>query len=343
MNETSLAQQKVLITGGTGSFGRTMARHLLARGYGEVRILSRDEEKQDHMRRVENDRRLKFYLGDVRRIESLRAAMSGVDFVFHAAALKQVPSCEFFPHEAVLTNVLGSENVLRAAVESGVRKLVCLSTDKAVLPVNAMGMTKALMEKTVAAHARLNGDSDTIASCVRYGNVMESRGSVIPHFIRQITMGEAITVTNPAMTRFLLALPETVELVEFAFAEAAQGDVFIKKAPACTVGDLAQALKNLFRSDVPIVEIGERHGEKLYETLATKEELANAEDLGEFIRVRCDVRDINYDAYFTEGVRDQAKLEDYNSHNTRRLGLAEVEELLSRLPGVQAALEAHGR
>lgn len=328
-----------LITGGTGSFGRTMARHLLDRGYDEVRIFSRDEEKQDHMRRVHNDPRLKFFIGDIRRRESLDAPMHGADHVFHAAALKQVPSCEFFPQEAVLTNIQGSDNVIKSAVAAGVKRVVCLSTDKAVLPVNAMGISKAMMEKLVAAHARLNPDSATIVCCVRYGNVMESRGSVIPHFVRQIAGGEAITVTNPNMTRFLLALPETVGLVEFAFENAAPGDIFIKRAPACTIGDLAEALCTIFNTSNEIKVIGERHGEKLYETLATKEELANSQDMGDFVRIACDVRDLNYDAYFSEGMDDGADAEDYHSHNTRRLDVGEVAELVKTLPGVQAALK----
>lgn len=335
-----MIDKTVLITGGTGSFGKTMVNYLLEKGYSQVRVFSRDEEKQDTMRRTMNDPRLKFFIGDIRRIDSIRRAMHGVDFVFHAAALKQVPSCEFFPQEAVLTNITGSDNVINAAVDAGVKKIVCLSTDKAVLPVNAMGMSKAMMEKLVAAHARLNPDSPSIVCCVRYGNVMESRGSVIPHFIRQIKDGKKITITNTDMTRFLLALPETVDLVEFAFENAKPGDIFIKKAPACTIGDLASALKNLFGADNEVVNIGERHGEKLYETLATKEELSNSEDLRDFVRLSCDVRDLNYDAYFKDGNEDRIQFEDYHSHNTERLDVKGVEELLKTLPGVQAALNA---
>ncbi len=316
-----------------------MAQHLLDRDYDEVRIFSRDEEKQDLMRRVHNDARLKFFIGDIRSRESLAAPMQGVDYVFHAAALKQVPSCEFFPQEAVLTNIQGSDNVIKAAVSAGAKRVVCLSTDKAVLPVNAMGISKAMMEKLVAAHARLNADSATTVCCVRYGNVMESRGSVIPHFIRQIKSGEAITVTNPDMTRFLLALPETVGLVEFAFDNAAPGDIFIKRAPACTIGDLAQALRTVFNASNEIKTIGERHGEKVYETLATKEELVNSQDMGDFVRIACDVRDLNYDAYFFQGMDDGAELEDYHSHNTTRLSVDEVADLMRTLPGVQAALK----
>lgn len=330
---------KALITGGTGSFGKTMVKYLLERGYDEIRVFSRDEEKQDTMRRVMNDKRLKYFIGDIRRKESLEAAMSGVDYVFHAAALKQVPSCEFFPQEAVLTNIMGSDNVIKSAVAAGVKKVVCLSTDKAVLPVNAMGISKAMMEKLVAAHARLNPDSSTVVSSVRYGNVMESRGSVIPHFIRQIKAGEKITITNPEMTRFLLALPETVSLVEFAFENALPGDTFIKRAPACTIHDLALALKSIFNASNEIAIIGERHGEKLYETLATKEELMNSEDMGDFVRMSCDVRDLNYDAYFKDGNNEAVNFEDYHSHNTTRLDVSEVENLLLTLPGVQQALK----
>ncbi len=332
----------VLITGGTGSFGKTMVKHLLDQGYDEVRVFSRDEEKQDTMRRQMNHSRLKFFIGDIRNRESLDAPMQAVDFVFHAAALKQVPSCEFFPQEAVLTNIMGSDNVIKSAVTAGVRKVVCLSTDKAVLPVNAMGISKAMMEKLVAAHARLHSESPTTVCAVRYGNVMESRGSVIPHFIRQIKAGDPITITNPAMTRFLLALPETVGLVEFAFENAVQGDIFIKRAPACTIADLADALKRIFKSNSKIQVIGERHGEKLYETLATKEELLNSQDMGDFVRLSCDVRDLNYDAYFSEGSRDGENLDDYHSHNTQRLNVEEVCELLGSLPGVRAALNADG-
>lgn len=329
---------KALVTGGTGSFGRTMATHLLKGDYEEVRVFSRDEEKQDTMRRVFNDPRLRFFLGDVRNAESLVAASQGVDHVFHAAALKQVPSCEFFPQEAVRTNITGSDNVIRTSVAAGVKSLVCLSTDKAVLPVNAMGMSKAMMEKLVASHTRLNPDSETTVSCVRYGNVMESRGSVIPHFIRQIRSGEPLTITNPDMTRFLLALPETVDLVDFAFSNAKPGDIFIKRAPACTIGDLAEALRQLFKARNPVKIIGERHGEKLYETLATKEELLNSEDMGDFVRLACDIRDLNYDAYYSEGTQEQAELQDYHSHNTKRLNVDEVKTLLLTLPGVNAAL-----
>lgn len=332
--------KKVLITGGTGSFGRTMVEYLLARGYDEIRVFSRDEDKQDTMRRVMNDGRLKFFIGDVRRKESLVEPMQGVDYVFHAAALKQVPSCEFFPQEAVLTNIVGSDNVIKTAVLAGVKKVVCLSTDKAVLPINAMGISKAMMEKLVAAHARLYTDSPTTVCCVRYGNVMESRGSVIPHFIRQIKSGEPITITNPNMTRFLLALPETVSLVEFAFNNASAGDTFIRRAPACTIADLAVALKEIFEADNEVKLIGERHGEKLYETLATKEELLNSEDMGEFVRLCCDVRDLNYDAYFSEGSDEGQNLEDYHSHNTHRLDVGGIKKVLLSLPGVQGALQA---
>lgn len=332
----------ILITGGTGSFGRTMATRLLSGEVSEVRIFSRDEEKQDSMRRQVNDARLKFFIGDVRNKESLTAPMQNVDYVFHAAALKQVPSCEFFPQEAIATNIHGSDNVIKSAVSAKVRNVVCLSTDKAVLPINAMGISKAMMEKLVAAHARLNPQSETTVCCVRYGNVMESRGSVIPHFIRQIKSGEKITITNPDMTRFLLALPETVKLVEFAFENARQGDIFIKRAPACTISTLAQALCNVFDAKNEIVTIGERHGEKLFETLATKEELQHAEEMGDFVRLPCDVRDLNYDAYFSDGSKIMDGSEDYHSHNTQQLDVGQVETLLKTLPGVQGALADNG-
>ena len=320
-----------------------MATHLLESDVGEVRIFSRDEEKQDTMRRKISDPRLKFFVGDVRNRESLAAPMLGVNYVFHAAALKQVPSCEFFPQEAIATNIHGSDNVIKSAVAAEVESVVCLSTDKAVLPINAMGISKAMMEKLVAAHARLNPQSKTIISCVRYGNVMESRGSVIPHFVRQITSGENITITNPEMTRFLLALPETVKLVEFAFENARQGDIFIKRAPACTIATLAEALSNVFDADNAVVTIGERHGEKLYETLATKEELHYAEEMGDFVRLPCDVRDLNYDVYFSDGTKILEGTEDYHSHNTQQLDLAEVEALMRSLPGVQSALNARSQ
>ena len=329
----------ILITGGTGSFGKTVVKYLLSNNAKEIRVFSRDETKQDYMRTSFDDDRIKYYIGDVRDYESINSAMHGVDYVFHAAALKQVPSCEFFPMQAVLTNIQGSDNVIRSAMSNGVKRVVCLSTDKAVYPINAMGMTKAMMEKVAQSHARELGDDQTVISCVRYGNVMYSRGSVIPRFIEQIKSNKPITITEGSMTRFLLALPESVELVQHAFEHAQQGDVFVKKAPACTVTDLAQALKNLFKSDVETRNIGIRHGEKLYETLASKEELVTSEDMGGFYRIRMDTRDLNYEKYFTEGNQGEINQEDYHSHNTQQLDVKEVEALLLTLPEVTAELK----
>ncbi|MEO9634408.1 MAG: SDR family NAD(P)-dependent oxidoreductase [Parasphingorhabdus sp.] len=330
----------VLITGGTGSFGKTMLGQLLDSGVPEVRILSRDEEKQDALRNQLNDSRINFYIGDVRDRDSVDRAMAGADAVFHAAALKQVPSCEFFPMEAVKTNVLGSENVIRSAIRHKVRSLVCLSTDKAVMPINAMGISKAMMEKLVQSAAREIGpDADTIISSVRYGNVMYSRGSVIPLFIKQIKSGKPITVTEPKMTRFLMPLRDSVALVRFAFDKARQGDLFVKKAPAATISDLVTALIELF--GVPeheVKHIGWRHAEKLYETLASAQELAGAEDLGDYYRLQLDERDLNYNAYFIEGENKTQKLDDFHSHNTEQLDVAGVKELLLSLPEVQAEL-----
>ncbi|TWG94773.1 UDP-glucose 4-epimerase [Mesorhizobium sp. J18] len=331
-----------LITGGTGSFGTTMLNHLLKRGYTNVRVFSRDEEKQHNLRTRLNDDRVSFYIGDVRDKERISIALKGVQHVFHAAALKQVPSCEFFPMEAVRTNILGSENVLEACIEQGVEKVVFLSTDKAVLPINAMGMSKAMMEKVVAAKARLYHDSQTIMSMVRYGNVTGSRGSVIPLFIERILSGQPLTVTDPRMTRFLLPLPQTVALVEHAFAHARQGDLFVRKAPATNMGTLAQAMLELFRSDAGIRVIGERHGEKLYETLATAAEIRRSEDMGDYIRIPVDTRDLNYGKYFTDGEIEEDHLEDYHSHNTRQLNLEETKELLLGLPIVTEAMKRAG-
>ncbi len=333
----------VLITGGTGSFGNALLDLLRPGGVREIRIFSRDELKQEQMRIRYRDPRLKFYIGDVRDRDSLDGAMGGVDFVFHAAALKQVPSCEFFPTQAVQTNVAGSANVIESAIRHGVLRLVCLSTDKAVYPVNAMGMTKALMEKVTVAAARALESDRTILSSVRYGNVMCSRGSVIPLFIEQIKARKPLTVTVAEMTRFLLPLTQAIELVTFAFQHANQGDLFVRKAPACTVDALAQALKNLFDSDVPVQVIGMRHGEKIYETLATREELAKAEDMGDYYRVPMDDRDLNYGKYFTEGDTRESSIDDYTSHNTERLDVAGVERLLLSLPEVRAELERDGR
>ncbi|WP_315637360.1 MULTISPECIES: polysaccharide biosynthesis protein [Microbacterium] len=333
---------RVLVTGGTGSFGHTVARKLLERDVAEIRIFSRDEAKQDLMRHEVRDGRLRFYVGDVRDYDSVERATRDVDFIFHAAALKQVPSCEFFPMEAVRTNVHGSENVVRAADRNGVSSVVALSTDKAVYPVNAMGMSKALMEKVAQSHGLNNPNTATTVSCVRYGNVMYSRGSVIPLFIRQLKSGGNITITNPDMTRFMMSLAHSVDLVEFAFRNAQQGDLFVRKAKATSIGTLAQAVLNLFRSDAKIEIIGTRHAEKLSEALATREELSRARDMGEYFRVVADNRDLNYSVYFEEGDPTQNRFEDYDSHTVEQMSVTEVEALLLTLPEVRAELRAAG-
>ena len=338
---SSTASKRVLITGGTGSFGKTMLNQLLMDGVEEVRILSRDEEKQDALRNELADDRVRYYIGDVRDRGSIDRTMHGVDCVFHAAALKQVPSCEFFPQEAVRTNVMGSENVIRSAIAEGVRSLVCLSTDKAVFPVNVMGMSKAMMEKSAQAAAReLGKGSSTIISCVRYGNVMYSRGSAIPLFVNQIRTGHPITVTEPEMTRFLMPLRDSVSLVNYAFTHARQGDLFVKKASASTIMDLVEALKEIFGvPDHPIKIIGWRHSEKLFETLASAQELSNSEDLGEYHRLILDSRELNYRPYFSEGDTKTAAHEDYHSHNTDRLDVEGVKQLLLSLPEIQTSLK----
>jgi len=328
-----------LVSGGTGSFGKTVVKHLLAGNCKEVRVFSRDETKQDLMRTEVDDERVKFYIGDVRDYESIKSALVRVDYVFHAAALKQVPSCEFFPMQAVQTNIQGSDNVIRASIEQSVKRVVCLSTDKAVYPINAMGVSKAMMEKVAQSYARQLSNDDTIISCVRYGNVMCSRGSVIPRFIEQIKGNKPVTITEPTMTRFLMALPEAVDLVEYAFNHASQGDIFIKKAPASTVEDLAQALKEIFGTDSETKIIGIRHGEKLYETLASKEELTTAQDMGSYYRVKMDNRDLNYEKYFTDGNQEEVNFEDYHSHNTERLDVEKVKALLLTLPEVKKEVE----
>ena len=332
----------VLITGGTGSFGKTMVQDLLQNGCTEIRILSRDEEKQDLMRNTLRSNNIRYYVGDVRDRETVDRAIAGATRVFHAAALKQVPSCEFFPLEAVKTNILGSENVIRAAVHAGVSSAVCLSTDKAVLPVNAMGMSKAMMEKLAQALARSIGSSaKTIISIVRYGNVMYSRGSAIPLFVNQIKSGNPITITEPTMTRFLMPLRDSVDLVNYAFNNARQGDLFIKKAAASTIAELVTALTELFkRPQHPIDHIGWRHAEKLYETLATSQELAKSQDLGAYYRIEMDDRDLNYKSYFTEGEQNTKQLQDYHSHNTTRLDVEKLKSLLLTLPEIQAELAA---
>lgn len=332
----------LLITGGTGSFGNAMLDAVLDRGFREVRIFSRDELKQEQMRVRLKNPRVKFYIGDVRNLDSVDAAMRGVDYVFHAAALKQVPSCEFFPIQATLTNVIGSQNVIDSASRHGVKRVVCLSTDKAVYPINAMGITKALMEKVVQAAARSLSDRDTTICSVRYGNVMYSRGSVIPLFVEQILGGRPLTVTEPSMTRFLLPLPVAIELVLFALEHGEQGDIFIRKAPACTVADLVSAMQNLFRSKAEVVRIGMRHGEKVYETLASREELRKSEDMGDYYRVHMDDRDLNYGKYFTEGDVKEVETDDYTSHNTQRLTVPDVEQLLLSLPEIRADLKRAG-
>lgn len=334
-----ISGSKVVITGGTGSFGSTMAKHLLIKDVAEVRIFSRDEAKQDAMRHAIADPRVRFFIGDTRDPESVERVVRGSDLIFHAAALKQVPSAEFFPLEAVKTNINGSANVLRAAVEHEVKGVVCLSTDKAVYPINAMGMTKALMEKTAQAFARDYQDSNTTISVTRYGNVMYSRGSVIPLFISQIKSGKPVTITDPTMTRFLMSLAESVDLVEYAFEKAVSGDLFVRKAPAATIEDLALALIEMFGgSQDQIQNIGFRHGEKLFESLLSTEERAKAEDLGHYFRVPLDARDLNYSVYFEEGEARPASLDSYNSHNTERLNVEAVKELLLTIPEVKQEL-----
>jgi len=309
----------LLITGGTGSFGNAVLKRFLNTDIKEIRIFSRDEKKQDDMRKIYKNDKLKFYIGDVRNIESIREAVKGVDYIFHAAALKQVPSCEFFPMEAVRTNVLGTDNMLTAAIDAGVKKIVCLSTDKAAYPINAMGTSKAMMEKVIIAKSRNVDSAKTTICCTRYGNVMASRGSVIPLFVDQIKSGQPLTITDPAMTRFLMNLDEAVDLVLFAFEHANQGDLFVQKAPASTVGDLAQAVKELFKSDAKIKVIGTRHGEKADETLLTREEKARATDMGNYFRVPADTRDLNYEKYTDNGDKKITDIIGYTSDNTTRL------------------------
>ncbi|WP_462415161.1 polysaccharide biosynthesis protein [Cloacibacillus evryensis] len=329
----------LLITGGTGSFGHAVLDRFLSTDIREIRIFSRDEKKQDDMRtEYHNNEKIKFYIGDVRDINSVKNAMHGVDYIFHAAALKQVPSCEFFPIEAVKTNVIGTGNVLSAAIEYGVKKIICLSTDKAAYPINAMGTSKAMMEKVVVAKSRTVSEDKTIICCTRYGNVMASRGSVIPRFVEQIKAGQPITITEPAMTRFIMSLEEAVDLVIFAFEHAANGDIMVQKAPACTIEVLAQAVKELFNPDAETKIIGIRHGEKMYETLLTKEECAHAEDMGNFFRVPCDKRDLNYEKYFDLGECELNDIHEFNSMNTEILDVAAVKRKLLSLPYIQTEL-----
>ena len=334
-------KEKVLmITGGTGSFGNTVLKRFLSTKVREIRIFSRDEKKQEEMRIALNDPKLKFYIGDVRDYDSIHQAMKGVDYVFHAAALKQVPSCEFYPVEAVRTNVLGSENVMEAAIARGVSRVVMLSTDKAVYPINAMGISKAMMEKFMVAKARMQREGETVLCATRYGNVMASRGSVIPLFVSQLKEGKPLTVTDPNMTRFLMSLEDSVDLVLYAFEHGHQGDIFVQKAPASTIADLAQAPKELFKNDNPIRVIGTRHGEKLYESLISREEMVKAQDLGGYYRIPADNRDLNYAQYFSEGEEKISHQEDYTSHNTERLNVEQVKQLLLQLDFIKEELNA---
>lgn len=331
----------LLITGGTGSFGNTVLNRFLDTEVREIRIFSRDEKKQEDMRIALNNAKLRFYIGDVRDEASVRQVMKGVDYVFHAAALKQVPSCEFYPMEALRTNVLGTENVLNAATEAGVERVVVLSTDKAVYPINVMGMTKALAEKAMVAKSRLQRPGETVFCATRYGNVMASRGSVIPLFVAQLKEGRPLTVTDPSMTRFLMSLEDSVDLVLYAFTHGQQGDLFVQKAPASTVGDLAQAVKEVFaKADQEMRVIGTRHGEKLYESLVSREEMAHAIDMGGYYRIPADNRDLNYAKYFSEGETDISTLDDYTSHNTYRLNVEEIKTLLLSLDYIKEALDA---
>ncbi|WP_421831868.1 polysaccharide biosynthesis protein [Limnobacter sp.] len=330
----------LMITGGTGSFGHTVLKRFIETEVKEIRIFSRDEKKQEDMRIALGCDKVKFYIGDVRDYDSLSQAMTGVDYVFHAAALKQVPSCEFYPMEAVRTNVLGTENMLNAAIAKGVSRVVVLSTDKAVYPINAMGISKAMAEKLMVAKSRTIPEGGTVVCATRYGNVMASRGSVIPLFIQQLLDGQEITVTDPSMTRFLMSLEESVDLVLHAFEHGQQGDIFIQKAPASTVADLAEALKELLNKTNPVKVIGTRHGEKLYESLVSREEMAKAEDMGRYFRIPADNRDLNYKKYFVEGEQRISEFDDYTSHNTHRLDVQGVKEVLSTLDYVRGFLNA---
>lgn len=330
----------LMITGGTGSFGQTVLKRFLESDVREIRIFSRDEKKQEEMRISLNNSKLKFYIGDVRVYDSVMQAMKGVDYIFHAAALKQVPSCEFYPMEAVRTNVLGTENVMNAATANGVKRVVVLSTDKAVYPINAMGISKAMAEKLMIAKARTQGESETILCATRYGNVMASRGSVIPLFVSQLKEGKSLTVTDPNMTRFLMSLEDSVDLVLYAFTHGKQGDLFVQKAPASTVADLAQALKELFNKDDPVRIIGTRHGEKLYESLISREEMSKAEDLGNYFRIPSDNRDLNYAKFFSDGQEKLSEMNDYTSHNTKRLNVLQIKQLLMKLDYIRDELNA---
>jgi UDP-glucose 4-epimerase len=331
----------LMVTGGTGSFGTAVLRRLVNSDLKEIRIFSRDEKKQEDLRINLNNPKVKFYLGDVRDYKSILFAMKNVDYVFSAAALKQVPSCEFYPLEAIKTNILGSENVMQAAIESKVSKVVMLSTDKAVYPINAMGMSKALMEKVMIAKARMQNEKETLFCATRYGNVMASRGSVIPLFVEQLKNSSPITITDPSMTRFLMSLEDSVDLVLYAFMHAKQGDIFVQKAPASTVHDLALALLDIFnKKNHPIITIGTRHGEKLYETLVSREEISKAEDIVNYYRIPSDSRDLNYGQFFNEGDKKISQLDDYTSHNTKRLNVSEVKKSLMKLDYIKTELNA---
>lgn len=328
----------LMITGGTGSFGNTVLKRFLSTEVREIRIFSRDEKKQEEMRTAFNNQNLKFYIGDVRNYSSLHQAMKGVDYVFHAAALKQVPSCEFYPMEAVSTNIIGANNVISAAIANNVKRVVMLSTDKAVYPINAMGLSKAMMEKVMVARARMQDQGETVFCATRYGNVMASRGSVIPLFVSQLKTGKPLTITDPNMTRFLMSLEDSVDLVLYAFEHGAQGDIFVQKAPACTVADLVQGLKEIFDKDSLVRVIGTRHGEKLYESLVSREEMARAEDKGDYYRIPADNRDLNYNKFFSDGETIVSDLDDYTSHNTKRLSVEQVKDLLLKLDFIQGEL-----
>ena len=334
------ADKVLMITGGTGSFGNTVLKRFLSTKVREIRIFSRDEKKQEEMRIAMNDSKLKFYIGDVRDYASISQAMKGVDYVFHAAALKQVPSCEFYPMEAVRTNVIGTENVMNAATANGVKRVVVLSTDKAVYPINAMGISKAMAEKLMVAKARMQCEDETIFCATRYGNVMASRGSVIPLFVSQLKEGKPLTVTDPNMTRFLMSLEDSVDLVLYAFKHGKQGDIFVQKAPASTVADLAQALTEMFGGKEEARIIGTRHGEKLFESLISREEMAHAQDMGGYYRIPADNRDLNYAQYFSEGEEKISHSEDYTSHNTNRLNVEQIKSLLLKLDFIKDELNA---
>ncbi len=335
-----LKDKVLMITGGTGSFGNTVLKRFLSTDVREIRVFSRDEKKQDEMRLAINDDKLKFYLGDIRDYSSIYAALKGVDYVFHAAALKQVPSCEFYPIEAVKTNVMGTENVLNASIAQKVSRVVVLSTDKAVYPINAMGISKAMAEKVMVAKSRMQEQSETVLCATRYGNVMASRGSVIPLFVDQLKNNKEITITDPNMTRFLMSLDDSVDLVLHAFEHAKQGDIFVQKAPASTVADLAEALKQMFNKNSPIRIIGTRHGEKLYESLISREEMAHADDMGRYYRIPADNRDLNYSKFFSDGETVVSESQDYTSHNTARLDIPKIKELLMKLEYIKGELNA---